>query len=111
MKTRDLVVMNINALMRSSGIGTQAALSKKSGVAQSHISRILRRESDPTTEMLDSLASALGVSTLQLVSDASNTQTNPEATELTRTIEKLTASGRMSPDEIKAMNDMLKARR
>lgn len=110
MNTQQTVIANLKAWMNESELSTQSELSKKSGVAQSHISRILRGESDPTTDMLDALAKAFGRSAEDIVKETTTPRASPEVVELERTVHQLTASGKLSAAEIKAMTEMLKAR-
>ena len=53
----------------SSHCDTQAKLSKRARVAQSHVSRILRCESAATVDMLEAIASALGCMAWELLAD------------------------------------------
>lgn len=48
---------------------TQAKLSKRARVGQSHVSRILRCESAATVDMLESIAAALGCMAWELLAD------------------------------------------
>ena len=58
----------------SAGLQTQAALSERAGIAQSHISRIVRKESAATLDMLEALAHALGCEAWELLADSEHTR-------------------------------------
>jgi DNA-binding Xre family transcriptional regulator len=48
---------------------TQSKLAERAGMAQSHVSRILRRESAATVDMLESISKALGCMPWELLAD------------------------------------------
>tara|TARA_R110001599_G_scaffold339851_1_gene559741 strand:+ start:30800 stop:31480 length:681 start_codon:yes stop_codon:yes gene_type:complete len=61
-KSLETIAGNLRAFMeRSPSINNQSKLSKKSGVAQATIGRILRMETSPSSETLDLLADACKV--------------------------------------------------
>ena len=61
-KSLEIIAGNLRALMASTpAINNQSKLSKKSGVAQATIGRILRMETSPSSETLDLLADACKV--------------------------------------------------
>ena len=71
-------------------LSTQATLSERAKVAQSHVSRILRGESAATVDMLEALAAALRCQPWELLADSE--QARREA------IERM-ISGPRAPDE------------
>lgn len=62
----DVIVGNLRALMRSSGI-KKKQLSERSGVSERMIGYILAKEKTPTVEVTDMLARAFGLSGWQLM--------------------------------------------
>lgn len=58
------------AMASSPGLQTQAALASKSGVSQSTIGRILRREGHPASAKIERIAKALGMSLIDLANMA-----------------------------------------
>lgn len=111
MNIRAILSNNLATLMRDSKtLHTQAALAKKAGIAQSHIGRMLRLESDPTTEKVDAVAKAFGISASDLLDASFHVRKAPELAALSRTVNNLVSSGKLSSAEIKAMTEMLKAR-
>lgn len=63
-----IVANNIELLMSlNPNVSSQPKLATKSGVGQSTIGRILRRESSPTIEILSKIASALSVTMFELM--------------------------------------------
>jgi len=67
-----------NAMASSRGLKTQTALSKKSGVAQSTIGRILRGEVNPQAINLEMIAKAFGMSLARLLEIALEVGPLPE---------------------------------
>src|SRR5688572_1278536 len=63
-----------DAMYRNPDLDTQAKLSKKSKVAQPHISRILRCTSGATIDALANLARALGMQPWELLVDTQLTR-------------------------------------
>lgn len=58
---RQILARNLRqAMAESTSLHTQAALAGKAGMAQSHLSEILRAETSATTDMIATLARALG---------------------------------------------------
>lgn len=64
--TRDNLVSNLKWLMETMG-WNQVDVSKRSGVSQKSISKILRSEMVPTIELADKLAAAFGLSGWHLI--------------------------------------------
>lgn len=60
------LVQNLRTLMRDQGV-KQVELARRSGVGKSTVSRILRGEVAPTTQTLEPLATALGVTSAFLL--------------------------------------------
>lgn len=60
--------MKLQDIMNEKDI-SQYYLGKKSGVSQSHISRILSGQCQPGLSVLQKLAGALGVSLIELISE------------------------------------------
>jgi len=58
---------NLRRLMKQAGIESQAQLSHRSGVSQTHISNLMRHAKSPTLDILVKLARALGVPPWQLL--------------------------------------------
>lgn len=59
MRTNEIVTENLKRWMNASeNLKTQPALARASKVGQSHISRILRGEANPTVSILESIARA-----------------------------------------------------
>lgn len=68
---RQLLARNIrDRMQRTPALDTQKKLSIKSGVAQPHISRILRRTSAATIDALGAIAGALGCQPWELLVDS-----------------------------------------
>ena len=63
----DTVVENLKLLMSRTGIDSQNALSRVSGVSQTQIGNILRHEQQPGMTVLAKLAAAFGVESWQLL--------------------------------------------
>lgn len=63
----DTVVENLKLLMSRTGIDSQNALSRVSGVSQTQIGNILRHEQQPGMTVLAKLAAAFGVEPWQLL--------------------------------------------
>lgn len=60
--------VNLAALMSAhEGLGTQAAVAKRSGMDQRTVGRILNREHSPTLRQIDGLAAAFGLLPWQLL--------------------------------------------
>lgn len=73
--SRQIVANNLTRFMaQSQDLKSNLALGKRAKVGHSHIGRILRGESSATTDMLDALASALGVQTWELLTDSEATR-------------------------------------
>ena len=53
---------------------TQAGVAKRAGVAQSHVSRLLRCEAAATTDLIAALSRALDVQPWELLADAEATR-------------------------------------
>jgi transcriptional regulator with XRE-family HTH domain len=69
--TRQIVADNIRRLMETSdpSRNTQLGLSRKAGVAQSSIGRLIRGEVEARLDLLDDVARALGVTVGELTTD------------------------------------------
>lgn len=69
--SRQILADNLTRMMeRSLDLKSQNALAARAKVAQSHVGRIRRQESAATVDMLDALASALGVQAWELLTDS-----------------------------------------
>lgn len=70
----EVLAANVKSLLDTHGtINTQAKLAQKSGIGQSSISRILRTDTQATTETIEAIARAFGVTTGQLMSPSLGT--------------------------------------
>jgi SOS-response transcriptional repressor LexA len=67
------------AMASSPGLQTQAALASKSGVSQSTIGRILRREGNPASAKIERIAKALGMSLVDLANMARDDEVDKQA--------------------------------
>lgn len=54
-------------MLSTPSLGKQAQVAAKSGCSQTTVGRILNKQMDPTTEMLEKLAGAFGLSAWQLL--------------------------------------------
>lgn len=69
----DVIAQRISHLRTSQRLSL-AALAERSGVSKAMISKIERRDSNPTATILGRLAAGLGVSLTELLTDASSAQ-------------------------------------
>lgn len=70
MELRQILARNLRQAMEDSiGLDTQLALARRAGIAQSHLSEVLRAEASPTTDMLNVLARALGLEPWELLAN------------------------------------------
>lgn len=68
MKIDQVIAENLSALMtRFPDLGSQKLLHKRSGVTTSTVGRIRRGEVSPTAQVIDSLATAFGISASDLL--------------------------------------------
>lgn len=66
---------NLERAMRvSDGLDNQTALAKRSGIAQTHISRLLRARSAATLDTIAALSEALGMQPWELLVDEQATR-------------------------------------
>lgn len=93
MRTNEIVTENLKRWMSASeNLKTQPALARASKVGQSHISRILRGEANPTVSILESIARAFRRNPGDLlVAPGSDSSTAPSVNSL--------AAQEPSPDE------------
>jgi transcriptional regulator with XRE-family HTH domain len=75
MLLRQILADNLRqAMAESTGADTQMSLAKRAGIAQSHVSKLLRCEAAATTDVLASLAHALGRQPWELLADSEQTR-------------------------------------
>jgi len=75
MALRQILARNIRTGMdRSVNLKSANALATKAGVSQSNLSKLLRCEASPTTDLLVSIANALDVQPWELLADTETTR-------------------------------------
>jgi transcriptional regulator with XRE-family HTH domain len=75
MQLRQILADNLReAMEQTPGIDTQIALARRAGIAQSHLSKILRGEASATTDLLNALANAMGREPWELLADSNETR-------------------------------------
>jgi transcriptional regulator with XRE-family HTH domain len=57
---KDVLAKNTRALMTRRG-WNQEQLGKRAGISQTHVGNVLRKEVEPTTTIIESLAKAFGI--------------------------------------------------
>lgn len=75
MQLRQILAHNLKtAMAHTPGAETQLALAKKAGIAQSHLSKLLRLEAAATTDLIAALARAPGREPWELLADSEATR-------------------------------------
>jgi transcriptional regulator with XRE-family HTH domain len=70
---REVLAANIRRYMRSvPAVDTQVKLAKRAGISQSSVARVLAGNVDTQVSIVESLASAIGVSAAELLEDATD---------------------------------------
>lgn len=67
MNDLEQLIANLEHLMAQSGLDSQGKLHRASGVSQTHIGNILRREKSPSLYIVEQLAAAFGLKSWQLL--------------------------------------------
>ena len=80
MDTRKIIARNINKLLQENNL-TQKELARKVKCAESTISYLRKGERTPSMEMVDRVATALGVSRAELITDQ-NEEGHPKPSNL-----------------------------
>lgn len=71
--SRQILADNLDRILEKTGESNNQ-LSARAKIAQSHIGRMRRQESAATVDMLDALASALGMEPWELLTDSETTR-------------------------------------
>lgn len=75
MLLRQILADNLReAMSQNPNIDTQIALARRAGIAQSHLSKLLRGEASATTDLIAALAEAVGREPWELLADSESTR-------------------------------------